>query len=198
MTPTSAAFGSVAVNFTSNPITFTASNNGIGNVPVTVTSLALSGANSSMFQIQTGTCGAAPFTLQPNASCQFSVTFRPTSAGNKTASLQVSSAGIVLSRPLTGTGVATTAGPVRRSTPTPIVAFTTLTGGFTAALNLWNLQGWNVLLTEPSVVLNTTGTVTFTGGFNPTWTSNTGGITGLKGVLTLQQGTLVVDGLYIQ
>lgn len=197
VTPANAAFGSVPLTFTSLPITFTVSNNGIGNVPVSVSSISLTGTNSSMFQIQPGTCGATP-TLQPNTSCQFSVTFRPTSTGNKTANVQVSSSGVNIIRPLTGTGVSAAAGgPVRKSSPTPVVTYSTMTAGMAAAQNLWSLLGWNVLLTEPSVNLNTAGTVYFSGGYNSTWTSNTGGYTGLNGTLTITQGALVVDSLAI-
>jgi FtsP/CotA-like multicopper oxidase with cupredoxin domain len=196
VSPASGPFGNVAVSFTSYPITFTITNNGAaGSLPLDVTAISLSGADAAMFAINNGTCGTLPVSLASGASCYFFVSFTPTSTGAKTASVDVGSINPPVSRPLTGTGVAAT-NPVRRTSP--LTPYSTLVDAFTAATTATTLQAWGDILPAPLVTVNSTGTVTFTGGYDALFATRSGTMTGMQGVLTIQQGTLVVDGLSIQ
>ena len=63
-----------------------------GSGTLTVSSIALSGADSAMFALDLATCGAAvPFDLAAGASCTATVTFTPTSAGAKSALVTITS-----------------------------------------------------------------------------------------------------------
>ena len=200
--PLSAAFGNMAVNFTSYPQTFTVSNNGAGGLPITISAITLTGTDLSMFSVINGTCGTVPFTLQPNGTCNFSVSFTPTSTGAKSAAVSVASSDPTVTLPLTGTGVTAT-NPVRRTVPTPITPYATMLAAFTAATGNTTLQAWNAILPangtgSAAVTVNSTGTVNFTGGYDPTFATRPGTITGMRGTLTIRNGAFVVNGLSIQ
>lgn len=82
VTPTSLAFSS-ALNVASAAQTFTITNNGTA-------SLTLNSLNGFGTQFaQTNTCGAFPAVIAVGANCTVSVTFKPTSAGNKAATVTV-------------------------------------------------------------------------------------------------------------
>jgi len=53
-------------------------------------SWSISGTNSSRFSVSSTTCGTAPATLNPGASCVINVTFAPTTTGTLTANLRLS------------------------------------------------------------------------------------------------------------
>jgi uncharacterized protein (DUF2141 family) len=74
-------FNDVPINTTTAPQTITLTN--VGNVPMTIKSLQLTG--SPQFS-QTNNCGA---TLASGRSCQFQVVFAPTATGSVTALLSV-------------------------------------------------------------------------------------------------------------
>ena len=97
---TSLAFGTVVIGG-SGLLVLTLSNS--GNAQLTVTGIAITGANAASFS-QTSTCGS----LQPNESCSVSVTFRPAAAGAQAAQLVIShnAAGSPLNVPLSGSGLA--------------------------------------------------------------------------------------------
>jgi len=82
---------------TTQPVTLTNS----GNAPLAVTSIALTGTDTSAFG-QTNNC---PSSLDPDTSCTINVTFTPTAGGNFTASLSVTdnAAGSPQAVPITGT-----------------------------------------------------------------------------------------------
>jgi hypothetical protein len=82
VTPTSLAFSS-GLNVTSAAQTFTVAN--IGTAPLTINNI---GGFGTQFA-QTNTCGPFPAVLAANANCTVSVTFTPTSAGNKAATVNV-------------------------------------------------------------------------------------------------------------
>ncbi|HZX56974.1 MAG TPA: choice-of-anchor D domain-containing protein, partial [Ilumatobacteraceae bacterium] len=100
VSPTSLAFGNQALNTTSAARTVTVTNNGGANLVISAT--ALGGTNANQFA-RTTTCA----TVAPGASCTINVTFRPTTAGAKTASLSIThnAAGSPSTVALTGTGV---------------------------------------------------------------------------------------------
>jgi len=78
-----------------------------GQAPLVIGGFTFSGANAGQFNRNIGTCltGGAN-ALQPGTSCSLTVTFNPTSAGPKTAVLNVSVAAPATNQsvPLTGTG----------------------------------------------------------------------------------------------
>ena len=92
--PTVCPFGSQDVGTTSARLHFTITNS--GNLPGNGT-LVLAGSNADQFSIVSG----GGYALAPGASQQVSVTFHPTSAGAKSATITVDSTPVTL----TGTGV---------------------------------------------------------------------------------------------
>ena len=105
-----------AIDFGSQPINAPVSRNitisnsgGYGNL--VVSSITSGGSDSSRFSVGSGTCGAAPITLAPGASCTVSVIFTPATLGAKNATLNIVSNGTTTATrniTLNGTGVAPT------------------------------------------------------------------------------------------
>jgi hypothetical protein len=52
-------------------------------------SWSITGKNPSQFSVSSTTCGTAPATLNPGASCVINVTFAPTTTGTLTANLRL-------------------------------------------------------------------------------------------------------------
>jgi hypothetical protein len=98
--PASINFGNQGVGTTSSPQVTTLINSGAG--VLTITSIGITGSNSSDFA-QTNNC---PGSVPPNGNCQISVTFTPTAAGTRNAALSVAdnAPGSPQSVPLTGVG----------------------------------------------------------------------------------------------
>ena len=133
LSPATLPFNSVNLNTPSaQAITVTST----GNWPVNVTGVGLSGINSNQFA-QTNNCLAA---LGTGATCTVNVTFTPTSAGTKTASLTVNvgAPGVSQSVALSGTGI----------NPNPAISVTPVS----TAANPYNLG---------TLLRNTTATATF-------------------------------------
>jgi hypothetical protein len=99
LSPTALAFGSIAKNTVSAPLSLTVTNYGSTALPIT--SIALAGTNRSQFA-QTNTCGSS---VPRNSSCTISVEFAPTSTGSKTATMNVTAAGSTKKSTLSGTGI---------------------------------------------------------------------------------------------
>ncbi|MBJ6750324.1 choice-of-anchor D domain-containing protein [Geomonas anaerohicana] len=102
--PASLAFGDQPYGSVSAAKTITLTNGGRSDL--TVTSVALAGANPGEFAVTANNCVA---TLAPAAGCSISVTFNPTVAAAANASLTINSddpARPALSVPVTGTGIA--------------------------------------------------------------------------------------------
>lgn len=95
-------YGTVNVGSSSAAHAYTVSNTGTGTG--NLGTFALSGTNSDQFSLSNNTCGS---TLAGGASCGFSVTFSPTSAGSKTATVGDGT----YTAALTGTGLDVTATP---------------------------------------------------------------------------------------
>ena len=102
VSPTSAAFANQQVNTTSAAQNVTLSNT--GGSTLTISSITVTGANPGDFA-QTNTCGTS---VAAGANCTISVTFTPTVAAARTATLSVSdnAAGSPQTVALTGTGTA--------------------------------------------------------------------------------------------
>lgn len=98
--PASLSFGNQTVGIGSSPLVTTLTNS--GNFPLTITSILITGTDSSDFG-QTNDC---PSSLPPNNSCKISVTFTPTTTGNRSAAVSVTdnASGSPQSVPLTGVG----------------------------------------------------------------------------------------------
>lgn len=103
------AFGNQENGTTSGPQSFKLTNS--GNAPLTVSSIALGGANAADFVI--GYCVATPFTLQPGQSCSIGALFKPAEAGQKVAQIVVTddATGSPRTIPLSGAGFVPDPGP---------------------------------------------------------------------------------------
>ena len=97
MTPTARSFSST-LNVTTGTQTVTVSNS--GTAPVTINSI---GGLGSQFA-QTNTCGAFPAVVAVGGNCTIGVTFTPTSAGTKNATMTVGVAARVASQSVTLSG----------------------------------------------------------------------------------------------
>ena len=103
-TPTSISFGRTNVGATSAATTVTVRNTSTGGLllPLTTNSVRLAGTNPTQYTLVTNN-GIAP--LAANATCTFSVAFKPTSTGSKPATMVVAPTGVTAqSGNLTGTG----------------------------------------------------------------------------------------------
>ncbi|NKI36514.1 IPTL-CTERM sorting domain-containing protein [Wenzhouxiangella sp. XN79A] len=101
ITPDPADFGGVEVNTVSAPLSVTLEN--IGAVDVDVSAVD---AAAAPFAAAGGSCGAAPFSLAPTATCTLDYTFAPVALGPFTQSVNVTSdgSGSPDAFDLTGTG----------------------------------------------------------------------------------------------
>src|ERR1700688_3066473 len=130
ITPSSLSFGTLAVGLTSVVKTVTLKN--LGTKAITITSIAVTGAEAGDFPKTATSCGSS---LAAAASCAVSVTFKPTTTGARSANLTFtdSAAGSPQHGPLSGTG--TTA----ELTPTSL-SFGTLAVGLTSAVKTVTLK----------------------------------------------------------
>jgi subtilase family serine protease len=103
LSPTSLAFGSVVKGVQSAAKTVTLSNK--GTAALTISSIVISGTNSSLFVKTATTCGSS---LSASSTCTISVAFKPASTGSLSATLKVTdnASGSPHSVALTGTGTA--------------------------------------------------------------------------------------------
>lgn len=101
LSPTSLNFPSQTINSTSAALPVTLTNS--GSATLTITSIAVTGTNSTEFA-QTNTCGTS---VAAGANCTISVTFAPTSASVRSASVTITdnAADSPQNVPLTGTGM---------------------------------------------------------------------------------------------
>lgn len=131
----SLAFGSVNVNTTSSAQTATLSNT--GNAPLTLASIS---TGSTEFAVSGGTC-AAGGSLAASASCTINLSFTPSAAGARSATLVVAhnAASAQSSTSLSGTGVALA----------PVIGLSPTTLSFNQAINTTSVA--------QSVTLSNTG-----------------------------------------
>jgi len=148
VSPSSLTFSS-ALNVTSGAQAVTVTNTGTS--PLTINSI---NGLSSQFA-QSNNCGAFPALLGPAASCTINVTFTPTSAGTKTATLTIGFAAPLASQSvaLTGSVIVPTFtvapgtlafGSIPRNTTSPAQVITvTNTGTVALAISTIRLAGGN-------------------------------------------------------
>jgi hypothetical protein len=98
LSPTTLTFGSQNVGSSSAGQAVTLTNSGNAALPITSTSLTISGANYTEFS-STNNCGTS---LAAGGSCTVTVTFTPAATGNRTATLAI--AGVAQMVSLSGTG----------------------------------------------------------------------------------------------
>jgi hypothetical protein len=102
LSPSSLAFGSVPIDSVSSLQTISLSNT--GNAVLSITSLAVGGANSGDFAETADTCGSS---VVAGGNCTIGVTFTPSLAGAETASITVTdnAGGSPQTVALSGTGI---------------------------------------------------------------------------------------------
>jgi Bacterial Ig-like domain (group 3)/FG-GAP-like repeat/Abnormal spindle-like microcephaly-assoc'd, ASPM-SPD-2-Hydin len=139
----SLTFGSQVVETTSAPQAVVVSNS--GTATLTVSTLAA----TTDFAVLDGDCGAAPFNLNPGASCNLTITFTPSATGTRTGTLTlthnaVGSPAVVT---LTGSGVSAGVG----LSPSSTLAFGTQVLGTTSgpqAITLTNTGAASLSVTS--------------------------------------------------
>ncbi|MES2741974.1 MAG: choice-of-anchor D domain-containing protein [Pseudomonadota bacterium] len=106
LAPSVLIFGSTSIGQSSAPLSTTLSNS--GSAPLTLGGISLAGAAAADYSVGGGSC-AAGATIAPHASCTVQLAFRPTAAGARSASLNIShnATGAVSTLALSGTGDAT-------------------------------------------------------------------------------------------
>jgi len=97
--PTAFTFAATLVNQTSAVQNFTVSNT--GGTTATLQTPTITGSNASDFAISASTCGA---TLAASTGCTLSITFKPTAAGTRSATLSLTDSAGTQTAALTGTG----------------------------------------------------------------------------------------------
>jgi hypothetical protein len=112
LTPTSNAYGNQNIGTQSANQTFTITNGGLGTLTIASGGITLTGTNASEFVLTD--VNSYPISLATGQTATVQVKFAPTTAGAKTASLQVVSNATTKTSTLTGTGV----GPTCTFSPT--------------------------------------------------------------------------------
>lgn len=114
--PSSHDFGTHAVGYPSESMTFTITNSGTAPMTIAAGGVTLEGTNKDDYDLVPGACDEA--TLAPTQSCTLDVLFSPVAVGNRTAQLQVvtSAVGSPHSVTLTGNAVA----PALSFAPDPV------------------------------------------------------------------------------
>lgn len=110
----------------SAPQTLTITNEGLA--PLSIYGVSFSGADQGDFVLRSSTCGVA---IEPESSCQVSVSFAPQASGARAATMQITSddyANSPLSISLSGTAGALPEGPVGPTGPAGNTGPTGLTG----------------------------------------------------------------------
>jgi Domain of unknown function (DUF4082)/Bacterial Ig-like domain/Bacterial Ig domain/Abnormal spindle-like microcephaly-assoc'd, ASPM-SPD-2-Hydin len=139
--PTSLAFANQTLNTASTAKTVTLTNN--GNSALTITGYSFTGTNPTDFA-QTHTCGA---TLAVGANCTISVTFTPSAASARSASLSIADNAANSPQTVTLTGTGTNPAPAVSLAPTSLA---------------FGNQTVNVASAAKTVTLTNTGTATLT------------------------------------
>ena len=157
--PTSLTFGNQVLNTTSAAQTVTLSNTGTATLTFSV---AFGGSNPGDFPLAGGTCGTS---LNAGSNCTIGVTFKPTVAGARSASITVSTndpLNPTLTVALAGTGVA----PGVSLSPTSI----------TFANQLVNTRsaGQTVTVTNTQTTTLTINSIALVGGNNGDFSLSTG------------------------
>jgi len=130
LSPASLSFGSEPVSTKSGTLTATLTNS--GNAALSLSGIALTGANTGDFA-ETNTCGSS---VAAGGSCTISVSFDPTTSGSRSASVSITdnATGSPQSLSLSGTGTTVAAGLSPTSLAFGSEAVSTTSGTLTATL----------------------------------------------------------------
>jgi hypothetical protein len=146
VSPTTVSFGNQLVNATSGAQVVTISSTGTS--PLLINSITIAGTNAGDFA-QTNNCGSS---LAPGSSCTINVTFAPTAAGLRSATLSISDN--VPGTPtvaLSGTGVA------------PVVSLSRTSITFATRLDFTTSSATNVTVRNTGTATLTLNSITITG-----------------------------------
>ncbi len=191
--PTAIAFPPQVITTTSplNPYVLVTNT---GTSPVTISSIALSGADAADFTLNDG-CPLSPSTLQQGPvsnTCNVYVSFTPAAAGARTATLTVTdSAGSPTTIALTGTGVAET--KLLTVSPTTLVFGPQVTGTTSAqqTINVTNTGNFAVTFTNVTITANYALSNSCTGQLAPN-TSCSIGVTFTPTSAGVKAGTITI------
>lgn len=90
VSPVAIAFGNVKLNTAaSRQVTITNGNGMFGDANLAISAMNLSGSLADQSSFSPGSCGTFAPTIVPGASCSVDITFTPTTAGSKLATLQI-------------------------------------------------------------------------------------------------------------
>jgi YVTN family beta-propeller protein len=150
-------FGSQPDGVKTSPMTVTVTN--AGNVGLSISAVALAGANSADFAVSANTCTGT--TVAVNGTCSVSATFTPSIVGGESASLKFTdnAAGSPQSVALTGTGVASA--PVFSPSPASLPFGSQPQGVKTAAMSVTITNTGNANLTFTAVAIGGTNAADF-------------------------------------
>jgi hypothetical protein len=153
LSPTSLTFSSQSVGTTSAAQIITLKNT--GNGVLTLTSIAVTGTNSSDFA-QSNTCGSS---VAAGASCTISVTFTPAASGSRTAAVSFTdnATGSPQTVSLTGTGTA----PVVSLSPSSLTFGSQALGTTSAAQTITLSNPGNLALSISSLAITGTNASDF-------------------------------------
>jgi hypothetical protein len=160
LSTTSLSFGSVQIGSAAAAQMVTLTSN--GGEPLAINSIAFSGPDAADFS-ESDTC-RAPTSLQPPAFCSVSVSFQPSTAGPKQATLTVTdnAPGSPHSVPLTGSGVAPPPpAPAVTIAPNPVLFPTTVQGARSNPINITLSNSGNATLHISSVTPGGNNTADF-------------------------------------
>jgi hypothetical protein len=119
LTPTSLAWGIIAIGSASQPKVATLTNTGSGTL--TISNISVTGSEASEFPITANTCGS---TLGAGASCTISVEFKPNAEGTQKATLSVTDGAGIQTSALSGSGTAVKFAPASLNFPSTAVGAT--------------------------------------------------------------------------
>jgi hypothetical protein len=159
LSPSTLTFGSQLVSTSSVAQTLTMANT--GNAGLSISSIAVLGTNSSDFN-QTNNCPMSPATLAVGGSCTISFTFKPSTAGAKSALLTVSdnSSGGAQTVGLAGTSVAS--GPIASLSPSMLTFGSQIVNTSSAIQTLTLANPGNAGLSINSIAVTGTNSSDFT------------------------------------
>ncbi|MGA2807555.1 MAG: choice-of-anchor D domain-containing protein [Terracidiphilus sp.] len=153
LAPATLTFASATVGSTSAAQVVTLKNTSTSTLTITTGGITLSGTNASSFS-ETTTCGT---TLAAAATCTISVSFKPTTSGTLTGTLNVADNATGSPQKVTLTGTGAAAPPTATLTPATLTFASTAVGSTSAA------QVVTLKNTSTSTLTITTGGITLSG-----------------------------------
>jgi len=165
LSPASITFSNQLVGTTSTTTNVQLTNS--GSSPLSITSIALTGTDSSQFVLGAPSSGSPACSLTASSiaagsSCFLGVQFKPTSAGSKTANVSVSDDASGSPQSVTLTGVGTLPAPVVALSPATVSFSSQPTGTASATTNVQLTNSGTASLNITSITLTGTDSSQFT------------------------------------